>query len=315
MEEDGVLLETVQKQADCNVCHEGPVVYHRVYSGEKLCRKCFIKTFEKRVIRTIGRYGLLRPDDRIAVAVSGGKDSLSLLHVLKKLEKNFPRASLFTVTVDEGIPGYRDEAIEYVVETTQRLNVPLVKTSFEELFGMTLTKMISTSVFRESGLAACTVCGPLRRRAINIAAKKAGATVIATAHTLDDIVQTYFLKVFRGELGSSDVGLRSEGPVIPRVAPFRLTPEREVVFYAYLRNIPFQSHVCPNAAEAMRNPIRQFLAEFEERHPGSLFAALRSFEKATRTTPKNLHYCRTCGEPTSRETCRVCELLTSLRIS
>ncbi|MCX8202097.1 MAG: TIGR00269 family protein, partial [Candidatus Caldarchaeum sp.] len=86
---------------------------HRVYSGEKLCRKSFIKTFEKRVVRTIGRYGLLRRDDRIAVAVSGGKDSLSLLHVLKKVEENFPRAELFAVSVDEGIPGYRDEALEY----------------------------------------------------------------------------------------------------------------------------------------------------------------------------------------------------------
>lgn len=293
----------------CNLCHGGKVVYHRVYSGEMLCRKCFVETFEKRVAKTIGRYGLLKRDDRIAVAVSGGKDSLSLLHVLKKIEKNFPQATLFAVTVDEGIPGYRDEALQYVEEVVQRLGVPLVKTSFEEAFGVPLNKIIESPSFKASGLAACSVCGPLRRRALNIAAKNAKATVIATAHTLDDIVQTYLLKAFRGELGSSDVGLRSEGPVIPRVAPFRLTPEREVVFYAYVVGLPFQTQVCPNASNTMRSPIRKFLTEFEEKHPGSLFAALKSFEKTSRTTEKNLNICVKCGEPTSRRTCRVCELL------
>ncbi|MCX8202098.1 MAG: TIGR00269 family protein, partial [Candidatus Caldarchaeum sp.] len=156
---------------------------------------------------------------------------------------------------------------------------------------------------------ACSVCGPLRRRAINIVARKAGATVIATAHTLDDIVQTYLLKAFRGELGSSEVGLRSDGPAIPRVAPFRLTPEREVVFYAYLVGLPFQTQVCPNAADTMRSPIRRFLTEFEEKHPGSLFAALKSFEKPRQPAEKNLNHCANCGEPTSRKVCRVCELL------
>ncbi|MEM2766682.1 MAG: hypothetical protein QXG75_06085, partial [Candidatus Caldarchaeum sp.] len=103
------MLAALQQSVECNVCGEGRVVYHRVYSGEKLCRKCFVKTFVKRVRRTIARYGLLRKDDRIAVAVSGGKDSISLLHVLKKIESGFPKAELFAVTVDEGIEGYRDE--------------------------------------------------------------------------------------------------------------------------------------------------------------------------------------------------------------
>ncbi|MDJ0271900.1 MAG: TIGR00269 family protein [Aigarchaeota archaeon] len=305
-------MSTVEREVVCNVCHDGKAVYYRVYSGERLCRTCFVKTFEKRVIRTIGRYKLFKPDDKIAVAVSGGKDSLSLLYVLKKIERRFPRAGLLAVTVDEGIEGYRDEALEYVEEVTRMLEVPLYKTSFEEVFGKTLSEIVASRQFRLSGLAACSVCGPLRRRAINIAAKRAGATVIATAHTLDDVVQTYFLKTFRGELGTSEIGLRLEGPFIPRVAPFRLTPEREVVFYAYLHNIPFQSQVCPNAADSMRNMIRRFLAEFDERYPGSLFAALRSFEKTTTLGKKIQMVCSSCGEPSSRELCRVCELTQTL---
>ncbi|MEM4189939.1 MAG: TIGR00269 family protein [Candidatus Caldarchaeum sp.] len=306
------MLTALQQSAECNVCGEGRVVYHRVYSGERLCRKFFVKTFEKRVARTIARYRLLRKDDRIAVAVSGGKDSLSLLHVLKKIESNFPKAELFAVTVDEGIEGYRDEALELVSQTAARLGVPLVKTSFEEVYGVTLSKIVASPLFKQSGLAACSVCGPLRRKAINMAAKRFGATVVATAHTLDDIVQTYLLKALRGELGNSEVGLRSEGPAIPRVAPFRLTPEREVVFYAYSVGIPFQTQICPNASNTMRSPVRRFLTEFEEKHPGSLFAALKSFERVSSQNVKSLRFCKHCGEPTSRETCRVCELIQTL---
>ncbi len=307
------MLTSLEAVQTCNVCGGGRVVYHRVYSGERLCRRCFVKTFEKRVLKTIARYGLLRMDDRVAVAVSGGKDSLSLLHVLRKIESKFPKAQLFAVTIDEGIEGYRDEALRLVEQFTSRHGVQLVKTSFKELFGMSLSEIISSRTFRESGLAACSVCGPLRRKAINIAAKRAGATVVATAHTLDDIVQTYMLKALRGELGSSDVGLRSEGPAIPRVAPFRLTPEREVVFYAYTVGIPFQTQVCPNASTSMRSSVRSFLTEFEEKHPGSLYAALKSFEKPAQKNGKTLRFCRSCGDVTSRELCRVCEILQTVR--
>jgi len=306
-------VQAVLQQTICSLCREGKAVYARVYSGEKLCRKCFIKTFEKRVLRTIARYRLLRRDDRIAVAVSGGKDSLSLLQVMKKIESSFPTAQVFAVTVDEGIEGYRDEALTLVEQAAVKLGVPLVKTSFKEVYGVSLSEMLSSTAFQRSGLAACSICGPLRRKAINVAAKKAGATVVATAHTLDDIVQTYMLKALRGELGSSEVGLRSDGPALPRVAPFRLTPEREVVFYAYLTGVPFQSIVCPNASNSMRSSVRKFLTEFEEKHPGSLFAALKSFERAHATEGKNLQLCKVCGEPTSRETCRVCELLKTIQ--
>ncbi len=270
-----------------------------------------MEAFEKRVVRTISAYRMFRRDDRIAVAVSGGKDSLALLKVLAKIEKGYPQAQLFAVTVDEGIEGYRVEAVENAVTLAGRLNVPIHVVSFEELYGMTLTEMMARPEIVNLGLQPCSVCGPLRRKAINYAAGRLGATVVATAHTLDDIVQTYMMKVFRGELGYADVGLRYDGPAIPRVSPFRLSPEREVVLYAFLSGIPFQSHACPNAAKSMRDPIRAFLTAYEERHPGSLYSALRSFERVKTVQVKRLVFCEICGEPASRSRCRSCEILTS----
>ncbi|MEM2519935.1 MAG: TIGR00269 family protein, partial [Nitrososphaerota archaeon] len=86
----------------CTFCGTSEVVYVRRYSGETLCRRCFLENMVERVKATISKYELLNPFDRIAVAVSGGKDSLSLLKILVRIERDFPRASLVAITVDEG---------------------------------------------------------------------------------------------------------------------------------------------------------------------------------------------------------------------
>ncbi|MEM4315988.1 MAG: TIGR00269 family protein [Nitrososphaerota archaeon] len=302
-------MQATKTMETCNICGEGRAVYRRPYSGETFCRRCFIEAFEKRVMRTVSAYKMFRRNDRIAVAVSGGKDSLALLQVLAKIERRYPDASLFAVTVDEGIEGYRTESVANAVAVAERLDIPIHVVTFEELYGVNLMEIMERPEISRSGLLACSVCGPLRRKAINYAARRLGATVVATAHTLDDIVQTYMMKVFRGELGYTDVGLRSDGPAIPRVSPFRLSPEKEVVLYAYFTGIPFQTHACPNAHMAMRNPIKEFLAAYEERHPGALYAALRSFERVKTANNKSLCYCESCGEPTSRRRCRPCEIL------
>jgi len=260
------------------------------------------------VRRTISKYELLKPMDRIAVAVSGGKDSLSLLKILQKIERDFPRASLVAISVDEGIPVYRDEALSFAEEFTARLNVKLLKVSFKELFGFTLTEAVESGVAEELKLQPCSICGVLRRKALTVAAKLVKATVIATAHTLDDIVQTYFLNLMRGDARIQPIGLRREVEgVVPRAAPFRLTPEREVVFYAYLNNVPFQTHTCPYARTSMRDQIRSFLTSYEERYPGSLYAALNAFEKIVAIQQQE-NLCEICGEPTSRKICRACEI-------
>lgn len=299
----------------CSLCKRGHIVYVREYSGERLCPRCFIRTFERRVARTIARYGMLRHDDRIAVAVSGGKDSLALLKVLFKIESRFPMSILVAVTVDEGIPVYRDEAVEHAREFVNKLGIEWVCVRFKDVFGIDLHEVVDSKEFELSGLQPCTVCGMLRRRALEVAAKDAGATVIATAHTLDDVVQTYMMNLMRGDLGRQPFGVRAEsGGFLPRVAPFKLTPEREVVMYAYLNGVPFQSHICPYARTSMRDMIRRFLCEYEDRYPGTLFTMLRSFEKLTVSSEVELRACVRCGTLTARRVCRACEVLQMLGI-
>src|SRR5208283_2527636 len=93
----------------CSACKSREAFFHRQYSGETLCKKCFTLSIEAKVRATIAHYHMLNFDDHLAIAVSGGKDSLSLLHILAKQKRFRPKTTLTAVTVDEGIAGYRNE--------------------------------------------------------------------------------------------------------------------------------------------------------------------------------------------------------------
>lgn len=306
----------------CTSCGLREAFYVRRYSGERLCSRCFIESIENKVRATIAKYDMFRFDDRIAVAVSGGKDSVSLLHILAKIERGFPRASLYAITVDEGIKGYRDEAIEIAIENAGRLGVKHYMISFRELYGYTLDEIVEKIRAAGGGLTPCSYCGVLRRKALNILARRVGANKIATAHNLDDEVQTFMLNILHGDLWR----ISRTGPVleevapelIPRVKPLCEVPEREVTLYAYLKGIRLQENPCPYAGEAIRNDIRNALNRWEERHPGIKYTIFRSAEKIramvkARRAEITLNRCRACGETTAGEICQACQLLQNIR--
>lgn len=126
----------------CTVCKSREAFFLRPYSGEVLCKRCFAKSIEDKVRATASKYQMLKFDDKIAVAVSGGKDSVSLLHILAKMKLKHPRSSLFAITVDEGIKGYRDEALKIAAENCEKLNVKHHVFPFKELFGFTLDEIV-----------------------------------------------------------------------------------------------------------------------------------------------------------------------------
>ncbi|MCL4430050.1 MAG: TIGR00269 family protein, partial [Chloroflexi bacterium] len=126
----------------CSACKTREALFHRQYSGERLCKKCFTESIEAKVRSTITRYHMLNFDDHLAVAVSGGKDSLSILHILAKLKRNRPKTTLTAVTVDEGIKGYRDEALQIAASNCKKLEIPHHIVSFKELYGFPLDETV-----------------------------------------------------------------------------------------------------------------------------------------------------------------------------
>ena len=268
---------------------------------------------------TVSRYRMLAFDDKVAVAVSGGKDSVALLHVLARLERKQPNAKLVAVTVDEGIAGYRDEALAIAAENAEKLGVSHSVVSFKELFVVTLDEIVARrKKIASAGVTSCAACGVLRRRALNLAARRIGAGKLVTAHTLDDEVQTVLLNIFHGDVWR----LAKEKPFtdfvhekfVRRVKPFCEVPERESALYALVRGVRFQSCRCPYASEALRNDVRGMLNRLEEKHAGIKFTILSSIERirpALELTAKEegLGECGVCGEPSTMRVCRTCQLL------
>jgi uncharacterized protein (TIGR00269 family) len=303
----------------CSACKRREAFFHRPYSGERLCKKCFGEAIEKKVRATIAKYNMFRFNDRVAVAVSGGKDSISLLNVLVKLKRFRPKASLVAVTVDEGIKGYRDEAMKIAEAHCAKLGVAHHVVSFKKLYGFTLDEIVTRKRRKgEKELTSCAYCGVLRRRALNVAAREVEATKIATAHTLDDEVQTVLLNIFHGDVAR----LAKEKPVtddvhrrfVQKVKPFCEIPERESALYAYVKKVPFQNTPCPYASEALRNDIRVMLNRIEEKHAGTKFTIFNSVERirvALGGVGKSDRFeeCVECGEPASQGLCKVCQML------
>ena len=308
----------------CTSCESRDAVFVRPYSGEKLCGRCFKKSIERKVQATISKYDMLKPDDTLAVAVSGGKDSVSLLHITMKIERNFPEARLCAITVDEGIRGYRDEALKFAIENCRKLGVEHRVVSFKEMYGYRLDELVDVIQRRgDKDLTPCSYCGVLRRRALNSIARDAGANKLVTAHNLDDEAQTILLNIVHGDA----TRIARVKPVLPavhpklvqRIKPFCEVPEREIAFYAHLKKIRFQEVPCPYAQTALRNDIRSMLNSMEQRHAGTKFTILRSIERIRPALEamgekESLRDCELCGEPTMGEVCKPCQMLQRLQI-
>jgi len=266
---------------------------------------------------------MLNFNDRLALAVSGGKDSLSLLQILSKLQKYRPQTTLTAVTVDEGIAGYRDEALATASENCRKLGIPHHIVSFQDLYGFTLDEIVQKTRYGgHPELTPCAYCGVLRRKAINIGARAICANKVATAHTLDDEAQTVLMNIFRGDISR----LAKEKPVttevhpllVQKIKPFCEIPENESALYAYVKRIKFQHTPCPYAAEALRNDMRFMLNRMESKHAGTKFTILKAMDRlrpALEETVLNEGFktCVECGEPSAGDLCKTCEMLRQIR--
>ncbi|MDV3278533.1 MAG: TIGR00269 family protein [Nitrososphaerales archaeon] len=295
----------------CSRCG-GKVFYTRKYSGEALCAPCFSESIAEKARRTISKYEMIRRRERVGVAVSGGKDSLSLLHVLHGLREKYDW-ELIALSVDEGVEGYRDESLAHAGSLAEKLGVEHMTVSYKELYGFSLDQALDWKDGRDT--SSCSFCGVFRRRAIDELAVKAGVSVVATAHNLDDYVQTFLMNLLHGDverltwLNPSYVD--TSFPV-RRVKPFMELYEEEVALFAYLSGLPFQSVSCPYMHEGLRSEVRDYVNRMEAGHPGMKYVLLKSsLEVVSRFGPprwKESLSCRVCGKPSSSGLCGVCRM-------
>lgn len=308
--------KTQSKQKASPQCRcGGKTVYFRAYNGESLCTRCFNDSIFEKTKKAISKYNMLHFGDKVGVAVSGGKDSTSLLYVLNEVMKGHG-SKLFALTINEGIEGYRDEAVRNAERLAEKLSIPLLVCSYKDFFGFTLDEALERRKDKEIKATSCGVCGPLRRRSIDLAAEKLGVNVVATAHNLDDILQTFYINVYSGDLERIkwlDPSFKQNSEFkLRRIKPMLEIYEQELAFFAYQNNLPFQSESCPYMNEGIRTEIRSHLNVLEKRHPGIKYSTLKtilgiasSLQIETEKS-KKITRCEKCGSVSTGPICSVC---------
>jgi len=295
----------------CLVCGGRAAVYVP-YLGGHLCAGHFVEWFERRVRDTVERFGLVEPGDRVAVAVSGGKDSLALLSLLARWsgEMGF---EVFGVAVDEGIRGYREYKLEALRRLAEELGAPIHVGGFKEYVGFTLDEAVA--VLRERGMefSPCSVCGVFRRYVMNRVARDLGATKLATGHNLDDEVQVYVMNLLKAHLeGVAREGIATaagEEGLVPRIKPFYFVREKETLTYALLRGIWTPFVECPYVVYALRHVVRHWInrvASGDEEAKYRLLASKEATRGLLGGAGRVTRRCVVCGEPSSKPVCKAC---------
>ncbi len=262
---------------------------------------------QKRVLDLIKEYNLIQEDDLIAVALSGGKDSVLTLHLLHKFQREF-NFKIVAIAVDEGIKNYRQEGMEAAQINADLLGIDLIRKSFKEYFEFTLDEIYTH--FK----SACMPCGVFRRYILNKTAYEIGATKIATGHNLDDEIQSFLMSFARADL----LKFSKFGPkldiihprLVPRIKPLWNTKEKEVGTWAILNDMKVHFDECPYAGSSLRAKTKDFLNRAESIKPGTKKAILNSFIQSINIEKKSaqLVECEKCLEPSSLRICKACEM-------
>lgn len=210
------------------------------------------------VRRAVDDYNMIEDGDRIAVGISGGKDSLVLLEVLSQMRIFYPKKySLVAITVDMGLPGMDFSPIK---KFTQRLGIEykIVKTDIAKII---------FDVRKESN--PCSLCAKMRRGSLHAAAVEAGCNKVALGHHYDDAIETFMMNLFfEGRLGCFSPVTYLSNRQITLIRPMIYAKEKEVVYFASKRSLPVVTSTCPEDHATERENMKQLLSRLERENKG-----------------------------------------------
>jgi uncharacterized protein (TIGR00269 family) len=297
----------------CKLCRKNEAKVRIDYARFNLCSDCFIKFFHKRVKETVEKYKMFTPDDVVGVAVSGGKDSTTLLHSLKQI---FPEQDIKALHINLGIKGYSEISENVVRELTKTLGVDLIVYDLKKEEGFTIDDFENTFYRRKI----CSVCGTMKRYLFNYVAFKYDIDVLATGHTLDDMVRTLFSVFMAGDFSQlvriKPVLLPTHPKLKKKVKPLFRIPEEENIHYVKFNNLLFtdvKSHhdmVCPST---LKSEIMEFIKDNRRKYQ-LLSVFMRLIPLIEEKIPKvKLRECKLCGFPSTGEICARCKRILLLK--
>jgi tRNA 2-thiocytidine biosynthesis protein TtcA len=219
------------------------------------------KKLGRAVSRAIADFSMIEEGDRLLVAVSGGKDSYTMLHVLRSLQRKAPvRFELRVVNVDQGHPGYPGHVLrEYMAR---------------EGYDFTMIEEDTYSIVTEKipkGKTYCSLCSRLRRGILYRVAKELGCNKIALGHHRDDVLQTLLLNlVFAGQLGAMPPRLVADGGKLVVVRPLVYCAEEDIRVFAELAQFPIlPCDLCGSQEQLQRKAMARLIDQLEREHPGT----------------------------------------------
>jgi len=298
----------------CQICHKQKAEIKLDHLGKTICKTCFIRTVERRIKRTIRNYNLLNENDKILVAVSGGKDSALTLTYLAKYFKYKP-GKLFAVYVDKGDTYSAKQAL-VAEKLAEKLKVPFYSVSFKDLFNVGITDLRKISNKFKTNM--CSVCGVLRRRALEIKARELKCNKVATGHNLTDDALSYLMNFAKGELKNfihlGPISLPKRKGFIQRIKILSDIPEEEIKKYCDIKKIKYLPNPCPHRIGSLRYNFLPVLTEIKKARPGAEFSISKIGQEIAELARKKykdfeLKKCEKCGYLTSQKLCRVCQYL------
>lgn len=297
----------------CVVCR-GPAVIDVRRANSNFCSEHFIRFCRSQTARAIAEHDMISPDDRVLVAVSGGKDSLAVWDILVAL--GYRVDGLY---IGLGIGDYSDNSAGFARRFAAERGLRLLEIDLEADYGYGIPEGS-----RAARRSPCSACGTSKRHLFDKAARDGGYDVLVTGHNLDDEAAVLFGNVLRWQTRY----LARQAPVLParngfpkKVKPLVRLGERETAAYCIMSGIDYVVEECPMAVGNRHIGYKEALNEIEARSPGSKGEFYNGFLKRVApllaasgdadddATGGVLVRCTRCGSPSESELCAFCRLV------
>jgi tRNA-5-methyluridine54 2-sulfurtransferase len=287
----------------CRSCRGSAVIevprHHAAF-----CADHFLAMFRGQVEKAIRRSEMIRPGDRVLVAVSGGKDSLALWDVL--LQLGVDATGLY---LGLGIGDYSDRSHDVARAFADRVGAQLLAVDLERDYGYDIP-----TAGRRGSRSTCAVCGLSKRYVFNRAALDGGFDVVATGHNLDDEAATLLGNTLRWQtdaIARRSPALPARDGMVKKVKPLHRLSELETAAYAFLRGIDYVVEECPLVAGNTQLRYKEAMNAIERTSPGTkaqffLGFLERGMDLFRSEDRAELRACASCGQPTTGRFCAFC---------
>lgn len=226
----------------------------------ELIKDALYKRIKGGIGRAIANFNLVEEGDRIAVAVSGGKDSYTLLHIMDALRRKAPvKYELVAVNIDSGYPGYRSDIIEEHLAQHQ--------------FQRHMEKTIHYDIIKEKrrpGSSYCSICARLKRGTLYSVAKELGCNKLALGHHMDDFIETLLMnQFFVGSLKAMSPRMLADNGETVVIRPLVYVAESDIIQFSRANRFPVVCCCCPvcGTADQQRRRMKELLSSLEREYP------------------------------------------------